>query len=232
MENNLRLTMYVAVAKHKLSRFTNLTLLAQQLSLHRGKTVEGFRFAAISPRRKGKLQDEASLSDAGSLHISLTYKRHTKCSVLIFKKSMKISGGVPEYAQDELHEDIAHVNNDVLMTYVKSVANLLSVLSSGIFEIENGVRFVNINATQKGTTIPNFMEFCSTKVENNKDICNTCFLPLMFETGAISACHVYPFRGSNMSAKIHPSGSVQYMGFKEIDMIHVYSQMINDVIKS
>ena len=222
--------MFVAMSKHKL---LNLNLLSEQLTQFRGRIIEGFRFNQVSARRKGTLQKKATSNDhVGSLHLLFTYKKHTKCSVLIFKNTLKVSGGVPEYVQEELHRDITCITNDKVLSFVQMVVNLLVVLSAGLIDVEESVRLVNINATHKGEPIPRFLEFCQTQVQHNKDICNNCFLPLTFEKGAIATCHVYPFSGSNMSAKIQPSGSIQYMGFKDIAMIHVYSQMLNKVIKT
>lgn len=223
--------MFSAVTKYTMPTYYDLCDVHAVLSAYDKTNLnDGIYMQQVTKRCKGKLGKNAnSATEVGSVHVSMTFDK-TKCSLMIFKNSIKISGGIPKCIQDMLHEHISYVGNDILYKYIKIITDTIVQHSAGVVVDCFDARLVNLNATYRGKAIDDFMAFCQTKLFKNKDLCCTCYLPLTFDRGAFTACQLYPFPTTNCSAKIQHTGSIQYMGFKDVDAIHVYSNLVNEVL--
>jgi len=230
MNETLQLTMLVATAKYS----TNLPLEAikDQILYNKELYYGQFRIMKVVPKHKGNLQTVCEYgNNIGSISLTLRYKdRYTstyrKVNVLMFKNSARISVGVPKRVDREIHECI---NDDPLKDYVRYILDGIKFWTADLVKPNNDVTIVNIVANVKQKPIPKFFTFCTDVLLKNKFF-DRIQLPFFHEYGAVATCHVYPIAGSNCSAKLQRTGAIQYMGFKDIDLLHVFSVMMDKVI--
>ena len=230
MDKALQLTMFVAITKHSVGRFISLYDIAEQLLAMRKVSYGDFTIIKVVPKCKGRLHTVCNTKQQmGSISLTLRYKDRTSCTyrkanALIFPNTIRIAGGFPKGIQDEIHECV----NDVpLKEYVGMITDGIRFWTAECLQPDDDVKVVNINAQVKKPQISRFTSFCAEKLYLNPKF-HRVQLPFVHEYGAICTCHVYPLENSNCSAKLQPSGAIQYLGFKDIDMLHVFSLMIDD----
>ena len=229
MDKDLHITMFVAISKHPVPRFITLWDIAEQLTHSVLQSYGNLTLTKVTPKHKGLLQLPCqSKEHIGSISLRLRYKdkvanRYCNVSAAIFKSSIRISGGVPYSVQEETRE---YINDDALKEYAAMIVDAINFWTDNCMDVEDEVQLVNINAQTRKQPIPRFITFCQEKLWRN-DKFHRVDLPFMYEYGAIATCHVYPLSGRNCSAKLQHTGAIQYMGFKEVDMLHVFSTMID-----
>ena len=224
MDPRLHLTMFTSICKHELPKWVKMSTIAKALELS-DKKYGPLTITKIVPKTKGRLGIPCTDQEPGSIAISIRYKdkftsTYRKSSVLLFRSSMRVCGGVPKNVQVETQKEISLAP---LTEYCKMITEAIHNWTAMAVTPGN-VKFVLINAITRTPPIDNFQEICRTVLWNDKWA--RVDLPFMHESGAIATCHVYPLSDSKCSAKVSHSGAIQYLGFKEIDMLHVFSEMI------
>jgi len=234
MDSKLKVNMFVAVCK--LEELMNIRLndIAEELLTmpESMRKLDRFTLTKIVPKVKGQLHRKCGLKDnmgSVSLSVKYVYKGQTSnYNLLLFKSSVRIAGGVHSELQEEIHEA---VSEKPIEEFCGLLMFALYHWSAQIIKINGEAKIVNMNAINRGAPIPQFATLCEQKLYQNPKY-HTVYVPHFFERGPIATCHVYPLQGQKCSAKIQYTGVVQYMGFKEIDMLHVFSEMLNKDINS
>jgi hypothetical protein len=222
--------MFVAITEHTVPYFVTLCDIAQELTYVCNQSYGPLTLTKVTPKLKGRLDYACNNKDhMGSISVSMRYKdklcnRYRKLNALIFKNSIRVSSGFPKSVEDEVKECI---NEEPLKDYVRMVLDAIQHWSNACIKPEDNLRIININAQTKKNPIPRYTTFCAEKLFDNVNF-DRVQLPFFHEFGAITTCHVYPLKGRNCSAKLQHTGTIQYMGFQEIDMLHVFSTMIDN----
>jgi hypothetical protein len=231
MDSELKVNMFVAVCKSQgLPTFITMNDIAEELFTSPRKNLDRFTLTKIVPKYKGRLDQICGLKDPiGSISLSVNYCNRgdtvTKFNLLIFKNCVRISGGVSQDLQDDIHDTISE---EPIKEFCKLLMLALYYWTAESVKCEE-VKLVNVNAIYRREPIPRYFEFCQNKLWRNVRY-DRVILPLVFETGAIATCHVYPLANKNCSAKLTHTGVVQFMGFQEVDMLHVFAEMIKQDI--
>lgn len=223
--------MFVSVCKElEIARFVTFTNVAEELlGLEQTRRqLDRFTLTKVVPKLKGKLHRQCGVKDnIGSISLRVKYRSDdgnvANYSLLLFRTSVRIAGGVSSELQDEIHQEISA---EPIKEFCKLLMLALYYWSGQTVTYKGDIIIANANAIFRGPPIPRFLTFCAEKFGRNETYARV-YEPLCFETGPIAACHVYPLQGQNCSAKIQHTGVIQYLGFKEIDMLHVFSEMLN-----
>jgi len=218
--------MFVAMCTHTF-KTVKLGDVAEQLSVSKTKNIGPFFIVSSTPKYKGRLNKKCtSYNNIGSISISLTHKKNskiTKCSLLLFENKIRISSGLPVTVRSDVH---AKISMEPIEKYTKLILNALEGFTGSLVKPHNNITVVNLQAQySKQRFIKNYMNACETTFLKNT-LYNRVVLPFCFETGAVATCHLYPLPGRKCSAKLHQSGKIQYMGFAEMDMIHVFHTLV------
>jgi hypothetical protein len=224
MDANLKLLLFVAVCNHETT--VSMHDLYEQFEACIGDSYGNFTITKVVPKEKGKIHAQCHDENIGSLSISFRYKdratnTYSKCNALVFKNSVRIASGIPKFLQDEVMETIDH---KPLEEFARIVLDGLKHWSCGYLKTDEVVRLVNINAQAKLPPIFKFYKVCETLAKNDRY--PIVYQPFFHERGAIATCHVYPYKERQCSAKIQHTGCIQYLGFQEMDVIHVFHEMI------
>jgi len=238
MDPSLKINMFVAICRDLvIPEYLNLNGLCQMLN----ETPFLFRkqhryiFDKVVGKFKGKLGTKCGVNgNMGSISVHFKYDNengqighsYTNYNLLIFKKCVRISGGISDETQTEIHETISE---EPIKEFCRCLMLALYYFTGKCITYSDDIEVVNINAVRRHEPIPHFFEFC-TKLQPSPNY-DRVYLPLFFETGNIATCSIYPMAGTNCGAKLF-KGSVQYMGFKEIDTLHVFSEMIKQEVNS
>lgn len=235
MDPNLKVNMFVGVCKTlENTRFVRLNDIAEILSYSLNSpanTLDRFTLTDVVPKYKGKIGQKCGHEhDMGSISLTLKYrnrgdtvgKMFTNFSLFVFKTSVRIAGGV----HPELLEEIqATISDEPIKEFCKLLMLALFYWSGKTVNSDGAVHLANINALYRHQPIPGYLEFCRRKLFEN-DKYDRVILPFFYTRGAVSTCHIYPMANKNCCAKLTSKGAVQFMGFQEVDMLHVFADMI------
>jgi hypothetical protein len=227
----LNYTLFVAVAKYDWPRWTELSDILEELTMNMTDSYNDFSITKIVTKEKGRLNVKTNVKQhIGSLSVTVRHKdRHTNTynnlNILIFKGSVRVASSVPLHVQEKLNNEL---NNEPLEKYLLDILQALAYWSAGSVQATEDSRIVNINAQTKGSEIMRFLQFS----ENISKTFSRTQIPFVHEHGSVATCHVYPVEGINASAKIQHTGVIQYMGFKEVDMLYVFSLLIDGEVNA
>jgi len=221
MDKALHLTMFVAISKHPIPTFVTLYDIVQQIMYMRKHAYGPLTITKIVPKHKGKLHSVCKNDSVGSISVGMRYKGFN-INALVFKNSIRITAGVPTHVDNEVHE---RIDAQPLKDYVQMINDGIRFWSDNCIIPDSKVEIVNINAQTRKEPIPNFFAFAERIFDNVTF--DRVQLPFCHQLGAVATCHIYAMKDSNCSAKVQHTGAIQYMGFKEIDTLHVFSTLID-----
>lgn len=153
--------------------------------------------------------------------------RFSNVSVLLFKTSMKISGGISE----EINKEIQTSSNsdDILKNYITILSN---IISECLFVETMKPNICLINANERTPyKFDNFIQFCETNFEGNKKYARVV-MPLTKARGRVGAVKLYPYKSKKASAHFDQGGKIQYFGFNTVRSLLECSNSVNNELKN
>lgn len=229
--SNLRLSMFQGVAKFSCEEIRKINgilqhSIAKKYVSTKSTYVKSFTFSECNLHPPGKLnyvlKPEEYASEIGSVSVKMKVNDKTMISFLVFKNTLKISGGVCEELIESLKKTVFFDKS-----FDKYVYELCDIFTQFINVIDvSDLNITCLNANMRMCKIDNFMTFCKEKLENNIDFYRV-IMPLTNTRGRFGAVKVYPLEGVRSSAQFDGSGRVQFFGFKSVECLYVFSQMIN-----
>ena len=150
-----------------------------------------------------------------------------KISVLLFKDKMKISGGFEHDCNLETDYDM----NQYIFEIGILVINLFNMK---IHRDSMNVKISLINGYMcLGYQIPNFSNFCLDHLYSNK-LFDRVVMPSYDNSkrGRIGTVRLYPFETLNSSAQFDRLGAVQFFGFRSIEDLILFANILETLINN